>query len=242
MASSERKRQEKLARKAAKRKQHHEALRRSAAESAHAMSLTGQLALANRAPVHECLAPVALFETGIGSVALSRSLPNGNIAVSVFLLDVWCLGVKNAFVKVLNTSEYRTLIERIAAREALTPFEAPCLRKLVEGAEAYAADLGFTPHPDYQISRGIFGDIDSTACPTEFQFGKDGKPYYVTGPYETLAMATGIVDKLRQRCGPDGFDSLFVLGSPPDMEDEEEFGEEEQSLGEGPPSLPAPER
>jgi hypothetical protein len=223
MASSERKRQEKLARKAAKRKQHNEANRRFAGESGQAMSVIEQLALAAHAPVHECWVPEELFEGGIGSVVVSRALPNGNIVVSVFLLDVWCLGVKNAFLKVLNTHEYGDLREHIAARENLAPVEAPCARKLVEGAEAYAADLGFTPHPDYLISRRIFGDIDKNACPTEFQFGKDGKPYYASGPYETLAMAKRIVETLRQRCGPDGFDSLLILGGPPDLEDEEDL-------------------
>jgi len=254
MASSERKRQEKLAKKAAKRKQHHEALRRSAAESVQSQSLTGQLALAERAPVHECLVSEELFERGIGSVVLSRALPNGNIVVSVFLLDVWCLGVKNALVKVGSRYEYDSLIEGISARETLTPFEAPCARKLVEAAEAYAADLGFTPHPDYLIARRIFGDIDASACPTEFQFGKDGMPFYASGPYETLARSRRIVEQLLQRCGPEGFHYMVGLDSPPDEGEwfggrvidseeleEEEPGAETPALEEGTPALPPPE-
>jgi hypothetical protein len=255
MASSERKRQSKLAKKAAKRKQHHEALRRSAAESAQAMSVTGQLALAARAPIHECLVPEELFASGIGTAVVSRKLPNGNIVAAGFLLDVWCLGVKNAFVRVESAFEYPTLIRNISENETLAPFDPACARKLVEEAVAYAADLGFPPHPDYELSRRIFGDIDKDACPTEFHFGKDGKPWYMSGPYETPAMARRIVETLRQRCGGDGFHYMVGVDSPADLADwpdarvidseelgEEEPGEEEQALEEGTPELPSPER
>src|SRR5262245_23564829 len=121
MASGERKRQEKLARKSAKRKQHNEALRRSGAGSGQAMSAAGQIAMVSRneafdalsqavpgdedagaarlageAPLHGCLVPAGLFESGIGTVVVSRKLTDGRIVAAVFLLDVWCLGVKDA--------------------------------------------------------------------------------------------------------------------------------------------------
>ena len=56
-----------------------------------------EMSLAAHAPIHESLVPASLFEQGIGNLLFSRSLPDGRVALGAFLLDVFCLGVKNAF-------------------------------------------------------------------------------------------------------------------------------------------------
>jgi hypothetical protein len=215
MAQNERKRQEKLARKAAKRKKQLAGIRSAAATSISALSPGRQLQLAAGAPVFETLIPENLFDMGIGNVVFSRMMPNGDIAVSVFLLDVYCLGVKNAYFKVVPDYEYRSALEQYASHGAYTPVEPACLRKLVEEAEAYASDLGFSPHPDYQVSRLIFGDVDPGTCPTRFVFGKDGKPFYMSGPYDSLAKSRKIMDTLAKRCGPGNFHGMIALREPP---------------------------
>jgi hypothetical protein len=244
MASSERKRQEKLARKTAKRKQHNETLRRAEAQSGQGMSTAGEIALVSNhealaetleamrdmpshgdglldahAPIHACLVPAALFGAGIGTVVVSRKLPDDKIAAAVFLLDVWCLGVKDAFVKVASASQYPTLLRHLSGDQRLKPIEPACARKLVEEAEAYAADLGFAPHPDYDVTRKIFGDIDKNTCRTQFRFGKDGKPFYVSGPRDTQAKSKKIVDTLMQSCGPGHFHYIVALDGAETVED-----------------------
>lgn len=76
---------------------------------------------------------------------------------------------------------------------------------LVEGAVAYARDLGFDPHVDYRIAKAIFGDVDAAAWPVKFAFGQDDKPFYVSGPHDSLSMQRRIVTQLERRCGTDGF-------------------------------------
>jgi hypothetical protein len=235
MASNERKRQEKLARRAAKRKKHAVEVRRAAEGSLTLMSGKRQMQLAAASPVQECLAPVDLFERGIGTVIVSRQLPNDDLATSVFLLDVHCLGVKNAFFTIGSTVDYRKLVNRVAEREQLQAIDPACARKLVEGAEAYARDLGFSPHPDYFPSAVIFGDIDKRACVTEYVFGKDGKPFYVSSPYDSPAKSKRIVETLTRRCGVGNFGYMLMVGEPDDLqalgeafeEDDEAFEEAE---------------
>src|SRR5262245_38696707 len=99
-------------------------------------------------------------------------------------------------------------------QETFRVLHPTCARKLVEGAEAYARDLGFSPHPDYQRARRIFGDLDPTACPTHYTFGKDGKPFFMSGPYDTPARCRKIIDTLTRRCGPEGFHYTVAIGGP----------------------------
>lgn len=214
MPGNERKRQQKLVRKAAKRKQHVQAIKSSLVRPISELSPSTQMRRSVDAPIYECLVPEELFDKGIGSVVFSRELPNGDIAAVVFLLDTFCLGVKNTMVKVVPEDEYRLLLEHISQHETLTSIDPACARKLVEDAEAYAADLGFRPHPDYLVGRIIFGEVDPQSCPMSFKFGKDGKPCYISGPYDTLEKSRRIIDTLTRRCGPGGFEGTLALGEP----------------------------
>ena len=64
-------------------------------------------------PIHECFAPNTLFVLGIGYVIITRRAPYGLIAISVFVVDVHCLGVKNALFKVSSEFEYENTVNII---------------------------------------------------------------------------------------------------------------------------------
>ena len=96
------------------------------------------------------------------------------------------------------------------AAEKLQPMEPEAFRKLVEEGVAYARDLGFSPHNDYAEARRIFGDLNTADCQGHFEYGRDGKPFYISGPHETPAQARKVVEQLEQRLGPGNFDFLVV--------------------------------
>jgi hypothetical protein len=75
----------------------------------------------------------------------------------------------------------------------------------------YPRDLGFSSHPYYKYDRGIFGDIDLSFCPIKYTYGKDGKPFYIRGPYESLNDAKRIIDKLGNTCGVDNFEYMVMM-------------------------------
>src|SRR5450631_1556318 len=100
-------------------------------------------------PIHACLVPKELFTVGLGMVILARSLPNGELAVAVFLLDVFCLGIKEAFYRVESAQQFAMLLRTAEETSRLEQVDPSCLRKLVEGAAEYARALGFAPHPAY---------------------------------------------------------------------------------------------
>jgi hypothetical protein len=212
MALDARKRQQKLAKKAAKRKA--VLATKKPAWSAGGVVPHGRHAVpVASAPIHECVVPDSLFDIGVGNVIVSRKMPNGFIGAAVFLVDVFCLGIKDAFYGVLSPAEYDYRLLGLQ-HETFRAIHLTCARKLVEGAEAYARDLGFNPHPDYQRARQIFGDLDTTTCPTHYVFGKDGKPFFMSGPYDTPAKCRRIIDTLTRRCGPEGFHFTVAGGAP----------------------------
>jgi len=178
--------------------------------AAEARASAREVAPAVDGPLHECLVPANLFEMGMGNLVFSRLLPDGRIALAVFLLDLFCLGVKNAFITIASRDEYRQRLRRWPEAERLQPMNAACFRKLVEGGVAYAGDLGFSPHADYAVARQIFGDVQSADCATRFEYGHDGKPLYISGPHETPTQVRAILEQLERRVGPGNFDYLVL--------------------------------
>ncbi len=57
----------------------------------------------------------------------------------------------------------------------------------------------------------IFGNIAAGACPVKYTYGKDGKPYYINGPYESPADIQRIINTLTKKCGADGFHTMLRI-------------------------------
>ena len=169
------------------------------------------VAFAAGMPLHECLIPRVLYDQGIGNIIISRKMPNGDIAAAFFLVDIYCLGVKNCFFAVIPPGAYAQRIDQLVQKERAEYAESACTVKLIEDAVTYAEGLGFHPHRDYLTIRGIFGSIDPTTCLREFEFGKDGKPLYISGPNETMADSKRIVGILDKKLGAGGFDYLLNI-------------------------------
>jgi hypothetical protein len=209
MSGDQRERHRRLAKKAAKRKLHSAAKKISQKRGVNyeaVREMTGAAA----SPVYEALAPENLFEQGIGNVILSRRLPDGRIASGVFLVDVFCLGIKNCFFTVLPPLPYKENLERISSHGALETWHPSCVAKLIRDAETFARGLGFKPHADYTFTRKILADLDPALCPRTFTFGKDGKPFYISGPHETPNDIKRTMDTLARQKGPGEFDYLIM--------------------------------
>ena len=170
------------------------------------------------APIFECWEPKALFEDlhGIGTVVVSRKTVHGQVLIAAFMLDVYCLGIKNAFIQLLSTDRYVAYLEQIGHREPLQSIHPACARKLVEDARDWSKQLGFAPHKDYKQAKLIFGDIEKETCPRSFTFGRDGKPFYIAGPNDSGTFQRRVMNKLNRRLGPDGFDFMTPMGDPED--------------------------
>ena len=84
-------------------------------------------------------------------------------------------------------------------------------KKIDQGGVIYAEQFGFKPHRDFKVIKQIFGEIDPGACPRAFDYGCDGKPYYVAGPHDTTQKTEAILNTLLKKCGPGGYDYMIAI-------------------------------
>jgi len=241
MASSEARRRKQLEKKKKKRAEKHREIvaRRDA-------GLAEQLSMRSKAPVYQSLVSVDLDQKGLGEVLISRCTASGEIVFGLFLIDRYCMGVKDCFGQIGSSVKYREFLDQMADRgRELRAIDPASARRLVEDAVAYAESLGLKPHPDYRAVRMILGDIDPSKAVETFEFGMDGKPYFMSGPFQSPAECQAICAKLKASCGEGGFHYMVPLHAgvslpaapdwnrlsfdDEDEDFEEDFGDDEET-------------
>ncbi|GAA0398815.1 hypothetical protein GCM10009541_47310 [Micromonospora gifhornensis] len=127
--------------------------------------------------------PEMAMGAGLVSVMVARA-ENGGVTTCGFLVDTYCLGVKNALPPVTSAPEEMTgtVAEFFSAYDA-EPLQTPLdlARHLVFGAVDYAHSLGFEPHRDFYSAAPHLGAWEP---PSRITFGLNGKPYFQQGPHD----------------------------------------------------------
>ena len=176
----------------------------------------------------EALRSAKLFESGCGYLVVSRFKADGRVESGFFLLDVFCLGVKDAgFHCFNNIADYQeSLLVRLFRDEDPVRMTPAAARKLAEDAISYARGLGFSPGVDYKKASRVFGGITTGDCDEEFMFGKDDKPLYIRGPSDSPARVERILRALEARCGEGGYHYIVAADDFEPLDGEEEDGED----------------
>lgn len=147
--------------------------------------------------------------TGLVAVLVAREHRYNKVSVCGYLCDVYCLGAKNASgPDVMDQIELRLFRSRFFSGFHGEPLQAPIelARELVFGSVEYARGLGFQPHPDFTEAKGHLGAWDGQVTIT---FGKNGKPFYISGPYDNPHQ---VIRTLEQTAGPGNYDYVMVAG------------------------------
>ena len=105
------------------------------------------------------------------------------------------------------------LLDRIKSAAPMVPADPSYARKLLREAAAWAATLGFTPHRDFAAAERLFGDVDADASDATFTFGREGKPFYMSGPNDTPAQSRQRMAQLTKAVGAGNFDFISMVGA-----------------------------
>jgi hypothetical protein len=195
--------QKRLAKQKAKR-----LAKRSILDRRNSKDPTIRLERADKWPIVQTLAGAQLWKEGIGYLMITRQESEGRLVSAVFLVDVYCLGVKNAFWTAGNREDIEDMIRQMDQAQRMRAITPACLAKIVEGAIEFAHSFGFPPHRDYRHASILLHGIDPSTCPNEFTFGRDGRPFYIQGPNESPAEVKAIVERTLDAGGH------FLLMSP----------------------------
>ncbi len=160
--------------------------------------------------------------SGITPVIVAREQAADKVIFAVCLVDLYCLGVKDAYA---NADFSRKHFERKLPKMCTgAPEECSVelAHEIIYGGLEYARRYGFDPHPDFtrQMADRVLDPPDAHPRKHKVEFGKDGKPFYVSGPYDDERKSKNIVNTLMRAAGEGNFDYIIGIG-PSDFFDDE---------------------
>lgn len=135
-------------------------------------------------PIGKCyIAPPDWQEAGMAHVIVTRIRLSSNLVMASFLVDTFCLGVKDAgyhenitpadFEDYLNNYKKWLGLEEISYNEA---------HNIIYGAIAFAEEGGIKPVKEFDPAGYVLEeDTDDTPL-IEYDFGKNGKHFLVVNP------------------------------------------------------------
>ncbi|MCX7016774.1 MAG: hypothetical protein NTW86_30160 [Candidatus Sumerlaeota bacterium] len=180
---------------------------------------------ARKYPLHKCYINPDWREQGIAHVVVSRMQTNGQITFGVYLVDVGCLGAKDAFCNAnFPESAFR---ERFEESEQFVPCDAALAHQIIYGGIRWAEKAGFTPHHDFGLARLVLDEESRFEPNPDIEFGKDGKHFYIGGPYDDQER---IVAQLEATLGENNYH--YIVGGPlfeENAEGDEDLGYDEDS-------------
>lgn len=200
MARNDKKRQKKLEKKRMERKK-----KLNVAARIKSGGLAVQMADAAKWPIFKSIdLEVEDDPDHLLQLILVRRCPKtSQFAFVMFTVDTYCCGVKDVFARILNADLYAAfedaMLKDVESEEH--PLPPAHIRKLVEESVDFALSFGLKPDPNYAKASAIFGDIDVASCTTEFKFGIDGKPHYISDSADSPEQQINIAGLVRKANG-----------------------------------------
>lgn len=145
---------------------------------------------------------------GLATVVVARRHRYDRVSACCYLVDAYCLGVKDTIgPRVMGEHELAGFVRSCYSAYDTAPVQAPIelAQHLVLGAVAYASGLGFVAPPDFLGARAHLGDWSG---PSAIGFGRNGKPFYVEGPYDDAAY---VLQMLERTVGIGNFEYLVAV-------------------------------
>jgi hypothetical protein len=145
-----------------------------------AMSITPLMQLARSPGELECKITIGWEEQGIANIFVFGGTPGGRHALGVFLVDAWCVGLKDCWgAPQMTRPEFNDMMKQARKRSPLTDIDPERATRLVAGAIRFSRQNGFRLPSGWEKWVKIFGPDFDIAHADLSGFGKDGGLLYV---------------------------------------------------------------
>ncbi len=169
-------------------------------------------------PLYGCWIMAGWQGAGITPVVVAREQEPGRVMFGVYMVDLYCLGIKDVFTRTdYSLNRFERELPKLCSYEP-EKCSVELAHEVIYGGLEYAANLGFQPHPDYHkmMADLMLDPPDAHPRLDQVSFGKGGKPFYVSGPYDDEKKIASVVNTLTRTCGKGNFNVLVGFGDRPD--------------------------
>lgn len=147
-------------------------------------------------------------ENGIAQIVVTRKRADGKFVVGVYLVDTFCMGVKEAFCKSdFDEEQLDGLLKRIATVDNIKEIPYVEAHNIIYGAIEFAGEADIPPIKEFTLAQYVLDEDNDDIPLIEYEFGKDGKYLLVCGPNKRDKL---FVKPLKEKLG-DKFDYVVPL-------------------------------
>jgi len=140
-------------------------------------------------------------DMGLVQVVVARQQPDGDICFATYLVDKLCLGLKDTYADAgFSSSRYEKEVRaRISRTTKMKECPVELAHQMIYQSIDFAARFGFQPQKDFALSQYLLIPRGELEEPYQLTFGRDGKPFFVAGPFDN---AERILRQLEKTAGP----------------------------------------
>lgn len=164
---------------------------------------------ARKLPFYKCFISDEWEDVGMAIVVVTRQQGGEKLVVGLYLVDVWCLGLKDThFHFRMDNYEFENeFLPNVYRGNNHEEIDEGFAQNLIYGAIEYAEDLGFAPHKDFNLTEYILDPVEGLEV-IDIEFGKNGIPHYTAGSNDNVDR---ILNVLSQNVGVGNFH--YTIGS-----------------------------
>lgn len=168
--------------------------------------------------IGKCYVSQYMKAYGEGHVVVSRLHKGGKVSAAFYLVDIYCVGVKNSFYKLrMDDYEFEELIERMRM-EDVQECSYEEAHNWVYSAVAFAEEAGIQPDKSFNLTQYMLEEDTDEVPLMEFEFGKNGKHCLVA---HSNLEASQYLPAMKAHLG-DNYDVLIETGNNFEDEDDDE--------------------
>ncbi len=122
-----------------------------------------------------CYISGEMTECGEGIVFVTRKHTGGRITVAVYLIDIYCVGLKDSYYRFrMDEDELEEMLYRFSGVEECSYEEA---HNWVYGAISWAEEAGIEPDKSFAITKYMLEEDTDDIPLIEYEFGYQGKHF-----------------------------------------------------------------
>ena len=192
---------------------------------------------ARELPIYKCYMPQEGSVHGMSEIVVSRKRPNGKILFGVYLIDTYCLGVKDVMYHYdYDIEDFEEIVEKVFSNfKGYVECPYNDAHNFIYSAIEFAADAGLDPARDFEKVGEYILEEDTDDIPLKhYPMGHNGKYLLIEGPTHTERK---YVKMLKERLG-DNFQYIVDLGTHDydvyEDPDDYEYDDEDESYDDEP--------
>ncbi|MDR0938224.1 MAG: hypothetical protein LBN29_02550 [Mediterranea sp.] len=169
-------------------------------------------------PIEECLVTADLRLDGMASLCVARRHKQGTYTVGFYLVDLFCLGVKDSMYQFsVSEEEYEEMLDGLYGVTGFETIDYSRAHSIIYGAVAYAERLGIAPCEEFALTKYILEDAEADIPRVEQEFGDHGQPHLIV---HSKLEASKYIPILEKKLGKDGFKFTLLDGMGEAYEEE----------------------